>query len=198
MVSSFEYFYFDDSAEEYKAEEPKLPNKLWSQTDSRKLGRCFTTIPTSEHVKLGIQKIIIGVKARILKDNSDSLNPLAKTTYQNPTARLFFHSPDMFLTVRENTELLQQHEIYLKKSYEVDVKHKMFNTLGNGKKKTCSMDPNYSKDNCANIEVEKESIGKFGCTSPFGLNKTKICQNADIISKGLNHLLLTQQISVKT
>ena len=96
----------------------------------------------------------------------------------------------MFLTAKQNTELLQQHEIYLKRIYQLDVNHEIFNTLGNGKKKACSMDLNYSKDNCANIKVEKESVEKFGCTTPFGINKTKICQNTDIIAKGPNHLLL--------
>ena len=171
LVSTFEYKYFDDTAEEYYEEDPKLPNKLWFQTDSRKLGRCYTTIPTIEHVQLGIQKIVLGVKAIIrIKDTG-------------PIAQVFFHNPEMFLTAKENTELLQQHEIYAKTTYDLDVNHEMFNTLGDGKKKACSMDPNYSKDNCANREVERESMKNFGCTTPFGINKTKICQNIEDIAK---------------
>ena len=172
LVSTFQYQYFDDSAEKYE-EEPKLPNKLWFKTDSRKLGRCYTTIPTIEHIQLGIQKIVLGVKpiVRVRDVYGDE---------QGPIAQVFFHTPEMFLTGR----LLQQYEIYPKTLYHLDVNHEIYNTLENvGKKNACSMDPNYSKDNCANREVERESIEEFGCTSPFGINKTKICQNTDAIAK---------------
>ena len=47
----------------------------------------------------------------------------------------------------------------------------------------CSANEEYSKDKCANEVVEKESLKNFGCTTPFGLAKNKICRNQEIGAK---------------
>ena len=63
FVESIIYKYFDDTVEEYSESKPKLPNKLWSATDNRNHGRCFTTIPTPDHIQYGIKSIILYLKA---------------------------------------------------------------------------------------------------------------------------------------
>ena len=66
-------------------------------------------------------------------------------------------------------------------SYLFDVKHDLFNMVDDGK--SCSSDPKYSIDKCANEEVERKSLKEFECTSPYWYNKTKICQDPNVGSK---------------
>ena len=39
-------------------------SKLWSATDNRDHGRCFTTIPTPDHIKYGIKSISLYLKMK--------------------------------------------------------------------------------------------------------------------------------------
>ena len=64
----------------------------------------------------------------------------------------------------------------LNKRRYIDIEHEVHNTL-NTENQPCNNDPKYSKDVCANQQLEKESIKRFGCTTPFGLNKDNICTN---------------------
>ena len=147
FVESIIYKYFDDTVEEYSESKPKLPNKLWSATDNRNHGRCFTTIPTPDHIQYGIKSIILYLKVK----NAD----------------IYIHSPENFVTAKENTESLYFHYAHLGRIYQLDVKHEVFNMLDNNGA-PCSANEEYSKDKCANEVVEKESLEKFGCTTPFG------------------------------
>ena len=49
--------------------------------------------------------------------------------------------------------------------------------------KPCSFDENYSRDKCVNEEVERKSLQEFNCTTPFGPNKTQICQDPEVGAK---------------
>ena len=159
LVAAVKYQYFNED-NEYFENDPKLLKKLWSQTDSKNYVRCFTMVPTSEHIKLGVQKITIRVSSNV---------------------DLFFHTSEMFITARSNSEMLQMQSISLGYDYDIDVKHHLFNMVND--ENVCAAHPKYSKDKCANKEVNKKSIEDFGCTSPYGSNKTKICEDPDI---GLN------------
>ena len=44
----------------------------------------------------------------------------------------------------------------------------------------CNNEKGYSKDLCFSREIEQQLLKNFGCTTPFGLNKTRICSNATI------------------
>ena len=59
------------------------------------------------------------------------------------------------------------------------LKYDIFEQL-NTKDKPCSPDPEYSKDDCILQQIYFESMKKFGCTTPFGLDKTSICLNKTI------------------
>ena len=89
-----------------------LSLKIWSKTDSQIHGRCFTTVPTIDHIQLGIQEIHLVVSSEIY---------------------LYFHTPGMFLTTKPNTEILQVHYAKMvsesSKTYEFEVKHDLFNML---------------------------------------------------------------------
>ena len=63
----------------------------------------------------------------------------------------------------------------LGKIYQLDIKHELFNMLdNNGAPCSTNNDGDYSQDNCANEVVEKESLEKFRCTTPFGLTKNEM------------------------
>ena len=47
----------------------------------------------------------------------------------------------------------------------------------------CNDEKGYSKDFCYSREIERELLENFGCTSPYGLHKTRICNNATIGEK---------------
>ena len=44
---------------------------------------------------------------------------------------------------------------------------------------SCNNEKGYSRDLCTNKAIEIESLNTFGCTSPFGSNKDKICTQDD-------------------
>ena len=154
-----QYKYFSNEVDDYVETNPTLPNDLWSETDSRGHGRCFTTTPTEKHIKLGIQEITLTVSEYVT---------------------VYFHTPGMFITAKAKTEMLQEFFLNAKSGrlYELDVKHDLYNVLGNDGA-ACNSDKSYSKDLCANENVEMKSMEEYGCHSPFGLNKTKICQDSD-------------------
>ena len=164
LMVNLQYKYFSSDVDDYVENNPTLPNDLWSQTDSRgsdseSRGRCFTTIPTNKHIKLGIQEITLSVGEYVT---------------------VYIHTPGMFITAKAKSEMLQGFYINAKSGgfYEIDVKHDLYNVLGNDGA-ACAPDQTYSKDACANENVEKISIAAYGCHSPFGPNKTQICQDPD-------------------
>ena len=147
FVESIIYKYFDDAVEEYSESRPKLPNKLWSATDNRDHGRCFTTIPTPDHIQYGIKSITLYLRMK----NAD----------------VYIHTPENFVTAKENTESLYYHDAFLGRIYQLDIKHELFNMLDdNGA--PCSNNEEYSKDKCANEVVEKESLENLAAPLRLG------------------------------
>ena len=47
----------------------------------------------------------------------------------------------------------------------------------------CQVEPEFDKDMCTENELENKTLETFGCTSPFGANKDKICQDHENGSK---------------
>ena len=45
----------------------------------------------------------------------------------------------------------------------------------NSVKRHCQTGPKYDKDLCTEAKFERASLRKFGCTTPYGPNKDKIC-----------------------
>ena len=50
---------------------------------------------------------------------------------------------------------------------------------------TCTSELDYDTDRCIQMEIENETIAEFGCTTPFGPNKTKICINQTVAQEVL-------------
>ena len=44
----------------------------------------------------------------------------------------------------------------------------------------CETEPEFNQDDCTKTKLEKKSLEMFACTTPFGTNKEKICQDHEI------------------
>ena len=49
--------------------------------------------------------------------------------------------------------------------------------------KPCQGEKDYKKDLCTQHDFENRSLEDYGCTSPFGPNKTRICEDPDSAKK---------------
>ena len=71
------------------------------------------------------------------------------------------------------------------KSYTWNVKHEVHELVEfNGNDCNAGKKP-YSKDLCVDKIIRRESLEKVGCTTPFGTDKSKICDNVNNAMKAL-------------
>ena len=84
---------------------------------------------------------------------------------------VYFHNPHMFITdgQKENIRLVKSRKL------EINLKHEEFNMLHYGGE-ICVNNITYDKDDCVHKELEKRAIEKYGCTTPYSMNKTQICK----------------------
>ena len=106
LVYSISYIYFDQN--ENGSQSSGLirltddSNGIWTHTDTKKYGRCFTTRPSSKMIGYGIRKIIMG----FLLENPEPVIA-------------FFHTGGLFQT----TNQLPSMKIWRGRSYDVDLEH---------------------------------------------------------------------------
>ena len=60
----------------------------------------------------------------------------------------------------------------------------------------CETETGFDKDVCTESKLDKKSLEKFGCTSPFGPNKDKICKDYEIGSKVMEMYNETMQKNI--
>ena len=118
-------------------------------------GRCYSIIPTSEMIALGIRRVEIGFLSMIL---------------------VYIHAPGMheydsekgaaFANVKEKRVLYK-------------VEHELLEML-NDKSEPCNENPVYKRDNCVEGKIEKFLMKTYGCVPPFFENKENICTNETI------------------
>ena len=125
----------------------------WHHYDSMMYGRCFTMNPPKKLTKYGIKKVFLKLKVN---------------------ATIFIHTPGMRLKTKGG-ELMQLHNVALGKKYNFAIKHESYEVLDYGGD-PCNNEQNYSKDLCADVAIQTESINKIGCTTPFGPDKNQICR----------------------
>ena len=118
-------------------------------------GRCFTLTPSDDYTKYGIKKIGL----RILVNST-----------------IFIHSAGIVQT--GSRQIMSEQYVELRKRYNFFFNWRFYDLLDYGGG-ICNNDKNYSKDLCVDKAVEKESIDKSGCTTPFGPDKTKICMEKE-------------------
>ena len=118
-------------------------------------GRCYSIIPTSEMIRLGIRRVEFGFVSFI---------------------KLYFHPPGIL-----EYDAVKHTEITNSKGKRIlyTVQYELSEML-NDRNKPCHEDPQYRKDNCIEGELEKLVMKEFGCTPPFFENKENICTNETI------------------
>ena len=102
LVTFLGYRYFDGDAEAYIEDNPEVLNNLWTHTDSQAYGRCFSLVPTLDHIKLGIQEISITVLSGV---------------------HVFLHTPENFKSSKPNTDRLVKLPVSIGYWYVYEVQH---------------------------------------------------------------------------
>ena len=130
-----------------------------SYFDKRHSGRCFSFTPTPEMISFGIKFVIVRMWEK---------------------SKLYFGTRGFFKTAEDLSQIL----IGESRSIYIDLDHEVNHEL-NSEGRPCNNEPEYDKDLCTDAELESKSLETFGCTTPFGANKDKICQDQVIGSKAL-------------
>ena len=151
LIKEIEYAYFDDK--EKLTISPLNQNSILTNNDIGKYGRCFTAKATESMIKKRIRKADV----KVLKDS-----------------RVFIHHSSIYQTSRRTMAFLAKKG----KKISVDVEYQVFEMLDYGGN-PCVHECDYNKDRCTHELLERKSIELFGCTSPFGPNKDKICRNEE-------------------
>lgn len=122
LIGEVRYAFFDSENSKVVNFEPKKDEKLWYKIDLLHLGRCYSTVPTKEMLKLGIKSVDI-----IL----------------HKAARVFFHTPGVLMTNWQPIYI----DVINGRSLEIDMEHEVFNMLDFGGKE-CDEKDDYNKDFC--------------------------------------------------
>ena len=147
------YYFYLDGNKEHKEYATSESSQIRSYVDYASYGRCFTFKPTEDMIKSGIEYI----EMRLLKD-----------------CWIYLHSNGMF----ETKIKFDIAKILAKSSNEMymSLDFTTYNMLDIGGKK-CETKPGYDQDTCTGSKLHMMSLEQFGCTSPFGSNKEKICKD---------------------
>ena len=152
---SISYRYFDGTiSTEYAS---NTSSEIRSHIDTIFYGRCFTFNPTTEMIRLGIQM----VEFQFLKQ-----------------CTIYVHTKRLFQMVKDITEIIVPKNSMIK----MDIDYEVYNMLDFGGQ-PCNAEPEFDKDFCTQDAFEKKALEKYGCTSPFGPNKDKICTDQNTGSK---------------
>ena len=145
LVSFVAFQYYDRFAEEIFW--AKDMKKIFSVEDS-KFGRCYRITPTLEMMKRGIRQIRIEFLSLSL---------------------VYIHTPGLF---KDGSRIVVGNEMGMRIFYMIEPE---FYLKKNDQEKPCNEDPMFYKDRCIDEALEKFVIERYGCTSPFGLDKDNIC-----------------------
>ena len=128
VVSYIEYQYFADQ----KPDKVKLSNNsIWTHTDMRKEGRCFTATPMKKMESFGIKEVTILLWIR---------------------ARIYIHHGGFFIAERQKSFI----DIKLSRKIYIDLDQEIFKYL-NVDKEPCTEEPGYQKDACVLQELHNVS-----------------------------------------
>ena len=165
------YDYFDGS-KVTKEFAKSVSSKIRSHIDTAEYGRCFTYKPTEDMIKSGIKKITFS----LLKNSA-----------------IFFHSNGMFETMLNSD--ITKFFAASSKAFSLNLDFTVYKILDIGGK-PCKTEAGFDRDTCTESKLDKKSLEKFGCTTPFGLNKKKICKDQENSSKVLELYVKTMKENV--
>ena len=154
------YYYSRENKTKVDLENKDVIIKL----DHADYGRCFTMRPTLEMIRKGIKRIL--------------MFPALKGGY---TPTIFFHTPGTFTwqSYRGTQATIQPQP---QKSSQFNLDYEMHNDIENIG--LCSNDKIDSSDTCIQNNIKNASLARYGCTTPFELDKSAICINKTI-AKGV-------------
>ena len=131
----------------------------WFPYDSQEYGRCFTLVPSNDHILKWIKTI--------------TLSLIKNTT-------IHIHTPGMFLKDNDGGQERLEKYFELGKEYQLFFNCEYHELLdGDYEDGGCKKGKAYSKDLCVDKMIDKVLNDKVGCTTPFGPNKTQICKRED-------------------
>ena len=125
--------------------------KDWYQFDTQKYGRCFTLQPSEEHTQLGIRVIELRLRS-------------SSSIFIHDKGGMFYSGAKQYMELCRQYDFSFNWEYYDLIDYGGDL---------------CKKDKEYSQYFCIDSAVQEELLGRFGCTTPFVSNKSKICSNED-------------------
>ena len=157
LIENITYGFYDKPSSESVIVKPEFPNDVLSSLDRQSYGRCFVAKPTSEMIRNGIKWVRIYGKASIA---------------------VSIHSPSILETVKKPSKV--DVSVGAFKVYQVN--HEVQESV-EVNQKPCNPTVGYNKDYCEDVSFQKEALKLYGCTTPFGPYKSRICNHTDIHSK---------------
>ena len=132
---------------------------LFSPIYTHNYGRCYTFLPPEQNLIDGIYRLrfILKAKARIFVGNNGVFG--VKVSAENN-----------FLDISPSEK------------YHVTIDHNLYKML-DFQGVPCNYEKGYRLDKCVLNGLEKESLKKIGCVSPFGITKDNICQDELVAKK---------------
>ena len=157
IISYITYGYFDKSETTFETEKAtSVSSNIMSHVDIDNYGRCYTFSPTEKMIKSGINKIIVGIRKKLI---------------------IYFHTNGMF-EKGFHDDITQMLALPSKEMF-MDLDFIVYKMLDFGGL-PCETEPEFNQDYCTKTKLDKKSLEMFGCTTPFGTNKEKICQDHEI------------------
>ena len=169
LIKSIKYYYRDYSKGCKKCYlskkfEPNFDNGISSINDHPRYGGCYTATASKEM----ILRKILRVKLYLKIPRNASFAPTVLS-----------HRPGDFMdTAFARIPPLLNAEEWFRNDYFLD--YEVHNKQEFVSEPPCETKEDHNYDKCVHSYIENKTLAKFGCTTPWGLNKDKICTNATI------------------
>ena len=128
--------------------------KDWYYRDCKTIGRCVILAPSHEHSQHGIKEIFVELRVN---------------------STIAINTPGMLS--KGSKMMMYKSYVELGKQYTMNIDYDIYELLDYGGE-PCNNDKSYQLDDCNSNGAWKKSMETIGCTSPYALNKTKICTDA--------------------
>ena len=156
LIYNITYGFFDKPTSGAVIVKPEFPNDVLTPLDRQSYGRCYVAKPTPEMISNGIKSIRIYGKASIA---------------------VSIHSPGLL----ENWKISKV-DANIGSFKDFQINHEVHELLEINQK-PCNHTLGYDKDHCEHNLFEEKALKLFGCTTPFGTHKSRICKDAENGSK---------------
>ena len=129
---------------------PENFHGIISTTDRKSYARCYIVIPSPEMLRDGIKWMKVYGKVKL---------------------QFFILTPGML----ESSRVWNLRTLKPGQFLDINVDHEVYEML-EYRGVRCNPDFAFRKDTCENEALNNITLSKYGCTSPWGPDKTKICK----------------------